>query len=80
MLADAERETLDSLRFNPGQPDALNSLGVIYAEQGNTVRALLVWRELVREVPDYQPARTNLALLGSQVTVARGETAATKAR
>jgi hypothetical protein len=41
---------------------------------------LLVWRELVREVPDYQPARTNLALLGSQVTVARGETAATKAR
>jgi hypothetical protein len=37
--------------FNPGQPDALNSLGVIYAEQGNTVRALLVWRELVREVP-----------------------------
>ena len=80
MLADAERETLDSLRFNPGQPDALNSLGVIYAEQGNTVRASLVWRELVREVPDYQPARTNLALLGSQVTVARGETAATKAR
>jgi Flp pilus assembly protein TadD len=80
MLADAERETLDSLRFNPGQPDALNSLGVIYAEQGNTVRAVLVWRELVREGPDYQPARTNLALLGSQVTVARGETAATKAR
>ena len=37
-------------------------------------------RELVHEVPDYQPARTNLALLGSQVTVARGETAATKAR
>jgi protein O-mannosyl-transferase len=65
MLADAERETLDSLRFNPGQPDALNSLGVIYAEQGNTVRAVLVWRELVREVPDYQPARTNLALLAA---------------
>jgi tetratricopeptide (TPR) repeat protein len=76
MLADAERETLDSLRLNPGQPDPRNSLGVIYAEEGNTVRALLVWRELVREVPDYQPARTNLALLGSQVTVARGETAA----
>jgi hypothetical protein len=36
----------------------------------------LVWRELVREVPDYQPARTNLALLGSQIEVARGETAA----
>jgi tetratricopeptide (TPR) repeat protein len=76
MLADAERETLDSLRLNPGQPDPRNSLGVIYAEEGNTVRALLVWRELVREVPDYQPARANLALLGSQVAVARGETAA----
>jgi tetratricopeptide (TPR) repeat protein len=58
MLADAERETLDSLRLNPGQPDARNSLGVIYAEEGRTVRALRVWRELLRDVPDYQPART----------------------
>jgi Flp pilus assembly protein TadD len=63
MLADAERETLDSLRLKPGQPDARNSLGAIYAEEGNTARASMVWRELVREVPDYQPARTNLALL-----------------
>jgi Flp pilus assembly protein TadD len=66
LLADAEREMLASLRFNPREPDARNSLGVIYAQEGKTVRASLVWRELVREVPDYQPARTNLALLGSQ--------------
>jgi Flp pilus assembly protein TadD len=61
LLADAERETLAGLRLNPGQPDAWNSLGVIYAEEGKTVRASGVWRELVREVSDYKPARRNLA-------------------
>ena len=67
---------LASLQLNPGQPDARNSLGAIYAEEGKTVRAALVWRELVRETPDYEPARKNLRLLGSLVEVARGETAA----
>jgi Flp pilus assembly protein TadD len=76
MLADAEREMMASLQLNPGQPDARNSLGVIYAEEGKTVRASLVWRELVREVPDCQSARTNLVLLGSPSEVALGETAA----
>jgi len=76
MLADAEREMLASLRLDPGQLDARNSLGVIYAEEGKTVRASMIWGELVREVPDYQPARTNLKLLGNRVEVARGETAA----
>jgi len=76
LLADAEREMLASLRLNPGQPDARNSLGVIYAEEGKTGRAALVWRELVRETPDYEPARKNLRLLGTRVEVARGETAA----
>jgi hypothetical protein len=36
----------------------------------------MVWRELVRDDPDYQPARKNLALLSSQKEVARGKTAA----
>jgi len=49
---------------------------VIYAEEGKTARAALVWHELVRETPDYEPARKNLQLLGSRVEVARGETAA----
>jgi Flp pilus assembly protein TadD len=73
--ADAEREMLASLRLDPAQPDARNALGAIYAREGKTVSAALVWRELVREAPDYEPARTNLALLGSQIEVAR-ETAA----
>ena len=76
MLADAEHEALVSLRLNPGQPDARNLLGVIYAQEGQTVRASLIWRELAHDVPDYQPARKNLALLGSQNEVAFGKTAA----
>jgi len=75
MLANAERETLASLLLNPEQPDARNLLAVIYVQEGKTIRASLVWRELVRDVPDYQPARTNLALLDSQSEVVLGETA-----
>jgi Flp pilus assembly protein TadD len=76
MLLDAEHEALMSLRLNPDQPDARNLLGVIYAQKGETVRASLVLSELVRDQPDYQPARTNLAILGSPSEVANGETAA----
>jgi Flp pilus assembly protein TadD len=76
MLADAERETMASLRLNSKQPDARNLLGVIYAQEGKTVRASLIWRELVHDVPGYEPARKNLALLGSQNEVAFGKTAA----
>jgi Flp pilus assembly protein TadD len=75
-FADAEREMLASLRLDPEQPDARNLLGVIYAEEGKTARASLLWRELVHEAPDYQPALKNLGLLGNQVQLARGETAA----
>jgi len=76
MLANAEHETLTSLVLKPGQPDARNLLAVIYFQEGKTTRASLVWRELVRDVPDYQPARANLALLGSPSEVVLGETAA----
>jgi tetratricopeptide (TPR) repeat protein len=76
MLADAEREMLASIHLNPSQPDAQNSLGVIYAEEGKTDRASEVWQELVRDTPDYEPAKRNLALLGSQNEAVRRETAA----
>jgi Flp pilus assembly protein TadD len=74
MLADAEHEILASLRLNPCQPDGRNLLGVIYAQQGKTARAAQVWRELLREIPEYKPARTNLVLLSSQSQVALGGT------
>ena len=76
MLADAEHETLASLVLNPIQPDARNLLGVIYAQEGKTAYASLVWRELVRDVPDNEPARANLEVLASRSGVATGDTAA----
>ncbi len=76
MLADAEHETLVSLRLNPLQPDARNLLGAIYAQEGKTAHASLVWLELLRDVPNYAPARANLELLGSLSAVPTGETTA----
>jgi len=70
MLANAEHQTLASLQLNPNQPDARNRLGVIYAREGNIARASLIWRELLRDLPDYEPARTNLVVLGNRSPVA----------
>jgi tetratricopeptide (TPR) repeat protein len=75
-LAEAERETLASLRLSPEHPEARNLLGVIYAEQGRTARAYSIWRELVHERPDYEPARINLSRLGRAASVGSGERAA----
>jgi Flp pilus assembly protein TadD len=76
MHTDAERETMASLRLRPEDPAARNLLGVIYAQEGQTARASEAWRELIRDVPDYDPARRNLALLGSPNEGALDETAA----
>lgn len=76
ILTDAEHETLAALRLNPDQPDARNLLGVIYAQERKTGRASQMWHDLVRDVPDYEPARENLAILGSPNEVAIGGTAA----
>jgi len=76
MLADAESETLASLQLNPREPDTRNLLGVIYAQEGKTAGAWMVWRELAHETPEYGPARKNLALLGGQNEVVLGQTAA----
>jgi tetratricopeptide (TPR) repeat protein len=62
-FAQAEQEALLSLQIDPRQPDARNTLGAIYAEEGNYVRASQEWNELVGEIPDYTPARTNLSIL-----------------
>ena len=76
MLADAEHETLEAQRLDPGQPDARNLLGAVYEREGGTASASLVWSELVRDVPDYEAARKNLATLGSPSEAGDGETAA----
>ena len=76
MLVDAEHETLAALQLDPQQPDARNLLGVIYAQEGKAESASRVWHELVRDVPEYEPALANLAILGNPSEVATGETAA----
>jgi tetratricopeptide (TPR) repeat protein len=63
MLPEAEQQMLVALKLDPSQADAHNTLGVIYAEQGDYGRARAVWTELVGAVPDYAPARDNLAIL-----------------
>jgi Flp pilus assembly protein TadD len=51
-FAGAEREMRTSLRLDASQSDALNVLGMIYAEKGKTGHASQIWRELLRETPD----------------------------
>ena len=76
MLGEAEHETLASLLLSPGHPEARNLLGVIYAEEGRTARACSIWRQLVHELPDYEPARINLRLLDGVTPLTSGERAA----
>lgn len=66
MLADAEHEISAALMLDPFEPDERNLLGVIYADKGEIVGAYSVWSHLVRDMPDYAPARRNLASLLSQ--------------
>ncbi len=70
MFQRAEQELLLSLTLDPNQIDAHNQLAVVYAEEGNYQRAYREWSDLVREQPDYAPARANLAILAR---IERGE-------
>jgi tetratricopeptide (TPR) repeat protein len=63
MMKNAEDEALASLRLSPGQVDARNLLGVIYAQEGQKIRASQVFRAILGDRPDYEPARTNLIIL-----------------
>lgn len=74
MLNDAEHEISVALSLDPIEPDQRNLLGVIYADQGEIVAAYSVWSQLLRDVPDYEPARSNLASLRSQHEIVLCET------
>ncbi len=69
MLTDAEQEMLASLRLEPEQIDARNMLSVIYARQGRKALAFAQWRDLLRNAPDYGPARANLTILDGKQTI-----------
>ncbi len=65
LLAEAEQETRASLLLSPEEPDALNLLAVIYAEEGKVARAAEIWLVLSQDEPDYEPAHRNLTILNS---------------
>jgi hypothetical protein len=57
MRANAQREMWASLGLNRAQPDAQNMLRLIFAQEEKTTCASRLWHEMVRDLPDYEPAR-----------------------
>jgi hypothetical protein len=52
----------DVVRLAPKDPDVLNTEALIHAELGDQTAARAVWMNLIRAVPDYEPARVNLSI------------------
>lgn len=63
MFGPAQDELRTSLRLDPKQPDARNMMGLIYAEERDYSHAREIWNDLARTEPDFEAARTNLAIL-----------------
>lgn len=62
-LSEALREVTASRHLAPRCIDAINTNAIICAEMGNVVCARDLWAALVQTVPEYAPARSNLAIL-----------------
>ena len=54
-----------SLKLNPHEVDARNTLGLIYAEEGRYTLAREEWSDLLSADPAYTPARDNLTILNA---------------
>jgi hypothetical protein len=73
MLAESEQETLVSLTLDPREPDVRNTIALLHAERGDYTQARDEWSELLRDLPDYAPAKANLSLLIRSNKVASGK-------
>lgn len=62
-LLEAEEEGLRALVLNPHDPDVLNTLAVLSAEEGDYTRARQEWLALLVDHPGFEPAKANLAIL-----------------
>lgn len=60
---EARRHLEDALRLDPRDVDALNVLGVIFAQQGRMGDARDAWNRALLIKPDFAPARNNLRRL-----------------
>jgi tetratricopeptide (TPR) repeat protein len=63
-LGPALQEITASRRLAPQDLDAANTNAIICAEMGDFSCARNVWTNMLKNAPDYSPARTNLAMLG----------------
>jgi Flp pilus assembly protein TadD len=70
-LDEALQEIITSLVLDPRNSDALNTDAIICARMGNVSFARTIWMQLLRQEPNYGPARTNLALLNESCGDAR---------
>ena len=57
------REIIVALRMAPADPDIRNTKAIICAESGDLKCAHNEWTLLLQAVPNYVPARMNLAIL-----------------
>jgi tetratricopeptide (TPR) repeat protein len=77
MLNEAEREALSALALDPRDPDIRNIVALVSAERGDYQCAHEEWAALLADNPDYEPARTNLAIL-DQTAAGRSKDSAAK--
>jgi protein O-mannosyl-transferase len=62
-LNKAIREIAIARRLAPKDPDVGNTNAIICAEMGNLACARDIWTDLAQTMPEYAPARVNLALI-----------------
>ncbi|MFO1488707.1 MAG: tetratricopeptide repeat protein [Verrucomicrobiota bacterium] len=62
-LAAAEKSYREALRCSPQHPEALNGLGLVQMQRGNTHDAVPFFDAALRQQPDYAPALLNLAIV-----------------
>jgi Flp pilus assembly protein TadD len=62
-LDEALQQIITSLILDPLNSDALNTDAIICAKMGNVSFAWTIWTQLLRQEPNYGPARNNLSLL-----------------
>jgi tetratricopeptide (TPR) repeat protein len=77
MLNEAQQEALSALALDPREPDIRNIVALVSAERGDYQRAHKEWAALLADNPDYEPARTNLAIL-DQTAAGRSKDSAAK--
>jgi len=65
-LKQADAQIHAALAKAPTEPDYLNTLAVLSAEQGDLSAARRIWTAILRREPQYHPAAVNLDLLAHE--------------